>query len=52
MIDPNAKDLVVGVVGCGAMGQGIIQVALQGGLRVVAYDARAGGAAAGAGGRR
>ncbi|MEQ8397951.1 3-hydroxyacyl-CoA dehydrogenase [Thalassobaculum sp.] len=47
MIDPNARDLVVGVVGCGAMGQGIIQVALQGGLRVVAYDARAGGAAAG-----
>jgi len=47
MIDPNAKDLVVGVVGCGAMGQGIIQVALQGGLRVVAYDAREGGAAAG-----
>ncbi|MEQ8815925.1 MAG: 3-hydroxyacyl-CoA dehydrogenase [Thalassobaculum sp.] len=47
MIDPNASDLVVGVVGCGAMGQGIIQVALQGGLRVVAYDAREGGAAAG-----
>ncbi len=47
MIDPNAKDLVVGVVGCGAMGQGIIQVALQGGLRVIAYDAREGGAAAG-----
>jgi len=47
MIDPNASDLVVGVVGCGAMGQGIIQVALQGGLRVVAFDAREGGAAAG-----
>ncbi len=47
MIDPNAQSLVVGVVGCGAMGQGIIQVALQGGLRVIAYDAREGGAAAG-----
>ena len=47
MIDPNAQNLVVGVVGCGAMGQGIIQVALQGGLRVIAYDAREGGAAAG-----
>lgn len=47
MIDPNASDLVVGVVGCGAMGQGIIQVALQGGLAVIAYDAREGGAAAG-----
>ncbi|HEY9537164.1 MAG TPA: 3-hydroxyacyl-CoA dehydrogenase NAD-binding domain-containing protein, partial [Kiloniellaceae bacterium] len=47
MIDPNASDLVVGVVGCGAMGQGIVQVALQGGLKVVAYDVREGGAAAG-----
>ena len=48
MIDASAEDLVVGVVGCGAMGQGIIQVALQGGLAVVAHDARDGGAAAGA----
>jgi 3-hydroxybutyryl-CoA dehydrogenase len=48
MIDAHAKDLVVGVVGCGAMGQGIIQVSLQGGLRVVAYDAKDGGAQAGA----
>ena len=47
MIDAKGKDLIVGVVGCGAMGQGIIQVALQGGLSVVAYDAKEGGAAAG-----
>ncbi len=47
MIDPHAQSLVIGVVGCGAMGQGIIQVALQGGLRVIAYDAREGGAAGG-----
>jgi 3-hydroxybutyryl-CoA dehydrogenase len=48
MVDVSAEDLVVGVVGCGAMGQGIIQVALQGGLKVIAHDAREGGAAAGA----
>lgn len=34
----------VGVVGAGAMGQGIVQVALQGGLRVVLHDAREGAA--------
>ncbi len=48
MVDFRADDYAVGVVGCGAMGQGIIQVALQGGLRVVAHDARDGGAEAGA----
>src|SRR3546814_18392457 len=42
--------LVTGVQTCAlpiSMGQGIVQVALQGGLKVVAYDAREGGAAAG-----
>lgn len=48
MVDANSPDLVIGVVGCGAMGQGIIQVALQGGMKVVAYDAMDGSAAAGA----
>ncbi len=47
MFDPKQEDLVVGVVGAGAMGQGIVQVALQGGMRVVLFDARDGGAEAG-----
>jgi len=45
--DPQSPDYVIGVVGAGAMGQGIVQVALQGGLRVILHDAREGGAAAG-----
>jgi len=44
--DANAADVVVGVVGTGAMGRGIMQVAAQGGLRVVAYDEKAGAAEA------
>jgi 3-hydroxybutyryl-CoA dehydrogenase len=36
--DPNAADLVVGIVGTGAMGRGIAQVAAQGGMRVRAFD--------------
>ncbi|MCR9072113.1 MAG: 3-hydroxyacyl-CoA dehydrogenase [Alphaproteobacteria bacterium] len=44
MVDATSPDLVIGVVGCGAMGQGIIQVALQGGMKVIAHDAMAGGA--------
>lgn len=48
MVDATSPDLVIGVVGCGAMGQGIIQVALQGGMKVIAHDALDGGAAAGA----
>ncbi|GMG83498.1 3-hydroxyacyl-CoA dehydrogenase [Paralimibaculum aggregatum] len=44
--DPVAGP-VVGIVGAGAMGQGIAQVAAQGGLRVLLQDARAGAAAAG-----
>src|SRR5690606_8635841 len=37
-LDPNREDLVIGVVGTGAMGRGIMQVAAQGGMRVIAYD--------------
>ena len=46
VLDPNRADLVVGVVGTGAMGRGIMQVAAQGGMRVVAYDERPGAAEA------
>ncbi len=46
VLDPNREDLVVGVVGTGAMGRGIMQVAAQGGMRVVAYDERPGAAEA------
>lgn len=44
---PSSGDYRLGVVGAGTMGQGIAQVALQGGLTVVLHDARPGGAAAG-----
>ncbi len=37
----------LGVIGAGAMGQGIIQVALSGGMTVQVFDAKPGGAAAG-----
>jgi 3-hydroxybutyryl-CoA dehydrogenase len=40
-------EAVIGVVGAGAMGQGIVQVALEGSLRVVVHDARPGAAEAG-----
>jgi 3-hydroxybutyryl-CoA dehydrogenase len=46
MKHPDATDYVVGVVGAGAMGQGIIQVAVQGGMRALILDARPGGAEA------
>lgn len=39
-------DYVVGVAGCGAMGQGIAQVSVQGGMRTLLFDARDGGAEA------
>lgn len=38
MIDPNDKDFTVGIVGAGAMGQGIVQVALTGGMNVILLD--------------
>mgnify|MGYP001343545080 CR=1 FL=1 len=37
-LDASKPDLVVGVVGTGAMGRGIVQVAAQGGMRVVCFD--------------
>ncbi|MEM7685978.1 MAG: 3-hydroxyacyl-CoA dehydrogenase [Pseudomonadota bacterium] len=42
----EAPDYVIGVAGCGAMGQGIAQVSVQGGMKVVLFDARDGGAVA------
>jgi 3-hydroxybutyryl-CoA dehydrogenase len=42
--DPNAPDLTVAVVGTGTMGRGIVQVAAQGGMRVIAYDEKPGAA--------
>lgn len=44
-LDVNRPDLVVGVVGTGAMGRGIAQVTAQGGMKAVLFDAAAGGAA-------
>jgi 3-hydroxybutyryl-CoA dehydrogenase len=44
--DANAADVTVGVVGTGSMGRGIMQVAAQGGMRVIAYDEKAGAAEA------
>ena len=46
MKQPDAADYVVGVVGAGAMGQGIVQVSVQGGMRTLILDARPGGAEA------
>ena len=45
MIDPSSGEFNLGVVGAGAMGQGIMQVALTGGMRVSVYDAGDGAAA-------
>ncbi len=47
MTDPKTDTLTIGVVGAGAMGQGIVQVALTGGLKAVLYDAKPGGGEAG-----
>ena len=41
MIDANSADLKIGVVGAGAMGRGIAQVAAVGGCRVVLFDSNA-----------
>lgn len=42
--DANRPDLTVGVIGTGAMGRGIAQVAAAGGMQVLMTDARAGAA--------
>src|SRR5688572_11015281 len=44
-LDVNRSDLVVGVVGTGAMGRGIAQITAQGGMKAIMFDAAAGGAA-------
>ncbi len=44
--DPNRPDMVIGVVGTGTMGRGIVQVSAQGGMRVIAFDEKPGGAQA------
>ena len=44
--DPNRKDMIIGVVGTGAMGRGIVQVSAQGGMHVIAYDEKPGAAQA------
>lgn len=46
-IDADDPGLVIGVVGAGAMGQGIAQVSATGGMRVLLYDANQQGAEAG-----
>ena len=43
-LDINRPDLTVGVIGTGAMGRGIAQVAAAGGVNVLVNDARAGAA--------
>lgn len=45
MMDMNAPQLSLGVIGAGAMGTGIAQVAATGGINVVVYDTRPGAAA-------
>ena len=42
--DANRPDLTVGVIGTGAMGRGIVQVAAAGGINVLMTDARPGAA--------
>ena len=46
MKHPDELDYVVAVAGCGAMGQGIAQVSVQGGMRTLLFDAREGAAQA------
>ncbi len=43
--DANRPDLTVGVIGTGAMGRGIVQVAAAGGMQVLMTDSRPGAAA-------
>src|SRR5688572_22618849 len=43
-LDANRPDLTIGVIGTGAMGRGIVQVAAAGGINVLMTDARPGAA--------
>jgi 3-hydroxybutyryl-CoA dehydrogenase len=42
--DANRPDLTIGVIGTGAMGRGIVQVAAAGGINVIMMDAKPGAA--------
>ncbi|MDX2157162.1 MAG: 3-hydroxyacyl-CoA dehydrogenase [Hyphomicrobiaceae bacterium] len=44
--DASKRDLTVAVIGTGTMGRGIVQVSAAGGMHVIAYDEKAGGAQA------
>ncbi len=44
--DATKKDLVIAVIGTGTMGRGIVQVSASGGMHVIAFDEKPGGAAA------
>jgi 3-hydroxybutyryl-CoA dehydrogenase len=44
VLDTNRPDLTIGVIGTGAMGRGIVQVAAAGGINVLMMDARPGAA--------
>ncbi|MEZ5850603.1 MAG: 3-hydroxyacyl-CoA dehydrogenase [Hyphomicrobiaceae bacterium] len=44
--DANKPGLVVAVIGTGTMGRGIVQVSAAGGMKVIAYDEKPGGAQA------
>jgi len=44
-LDVNRPDLTVGVIGTGAMGRGIVQVAAAGGVHILMTDSRPGAAA-------
>ena len=45
VLDVHREDLLVGVIGTGAMGRGIVQVTVAGGMNVLMTDARPGAAA-------
>ena len=44
--DANRPDLTIAVIGTGTMGRGIVQVSAAGGMNVIAFDERQGGAQA------
>jgi 3-hydroxybutyryl-CoA dehydrogenase len=45
-LDAGKPDLTVAIIGTGTMGRGIAQVSAAGGMKVIAFDERPGGAAA------